>query len=605
MLLPAPCYATYFQTVQAAGGNPVTVHADAADGFALRPAALAAAVTPATRVILFASPNNPTGLTLNRDTLESLGALCHAHRLWCVSDETYTHLMFDGAPHLSAADVPVLAARTVVIGSFSKCLLRPGWRLGWLVAPPRLMPALESHSEAMHFGLSPFLQHAACAVLQPSTMAAVCATETARYQSRRDALLAGLQEASAALPPEIRPVPLRPQGGMFVMVDVRGAGATSLTFAERLLEKCGVAVLAGEGFGGGAALGFIRVALLAEPPRMHEAGRQIAACAAELAAQRTSVPAAADAVALLTCTDGAADPLAGGAALFVVRLDESCRAWTEAMLEGVRAAAGPHARIVVWRDGLPDAELRGVDAVFCWDPPAGLLRRLLPGLLLVASLGAGVDHCVAEHAAVAAAGVPLVRCVDPRAAQRLAQYVLWAALHLSRGMEAFAAAQARSVWDSSPRASDPGETRVGVLGLGAMGAAAVEALVRNGFAVSAWSRSGAAGRPLPAGLPTERVFAGVDALLPFLSACDILVCVLPSAEGTRGLLAARLLRALPAGAAVVNVGRAECIVHDDLLAALRDGHISHAVLDVAPQEPLPGACCLPSAAACVDLQVRP
>ena len=283
-----------------------------------------------------------------------------------------------------------------------------------------------------------------------------------------------------------------------------------------------------------------------------------------------------------------AELLAGGTALFAVRLDSSNDSWTTAMLAGVRAAAGPAAHVLEWRESTADAELAEVDAVFCWDPPPGLLRRL-PRLRLVASLGAGVDHCAAEHASVASDGVALVRCVDPLAARRLADYVLWAVLHLTRRMEDFAEAQARTQWDASPRSADPSDTRVGILGLGAMGSAAAESLARNGFRVSAWSRTGGAGRAPPAGVPAERLYAGDGALDAFLSSTDVLVCVLPLTDDTRGLICARRLRALPAGAAFVNVGRAECVQHDDLLAALDDGHVSRAVLDVAPQEPLSGA----------------
>ena len=304
------------------------------------------------------------------------------------------------------------------------------------------------------------------------------------------------------------------------------------------------------------------------------------------------------------CSVAGESPLAGGTALFVVRLDSSNDGWSTSMLNGLRAAAGPAARVLDWRDGVSAAELAKVDACFCWNPPPGLLRQL-PRLRMVASLGAGVDHCAAEHATVASAGVALVRCMDPLAARRLAEYVLWAVLHLSRRMEDFCDAQARCQWDASAQlhCADPCDTRVGILGLGAMGFAAADCLARNGFAVSAWSRTGAAGRPLPAGVPAERVFAGDDALDAFLSSADVLVCVLPLTDATRGLLSARRLRVLPRGAAFVNVGRAECVVLDDLLAALEDGHLSRAVLDVAPQEPLPGAC-VGSVACAPDAETR-
>jgi glyoxylate/hydroxypyruvate reductase A len=311
-------------------------------------------------------------------------------------------------------------------------------------------------------------------------------------------------------------------------------------------------------------------------------------------AAAADVAPAGSAPATAATAGGAAaqpSPLAGGAALFAVQLDASYDDWTASMLAGVRAAAGADACVRVWSADMPDEQLADVDALFCWAPPPGLLLRLLPRLRLVASLGAGVDHVAAQHAAVARHGVALVRCVDPLAAQRLAQYVLWAVLHVSRRMDDCGAAQRRAVWDSSLRGADAGDTRVGVMGLGAMGAAAAEALARNGFVVSGWSRSGGAGRDSPLGVARERLFAGDDALAPFLAQLDVLVCVLPLTDATRGALGAAQLRALPRGAALINVGRAECVVQDDLLAALDDGHLSRAVLDVAPQEPLPGASC--------------
>lgn len=576
VVVPTPCYSTYEPTVKLAGGTLLPVPHSAP--FELLPHALAAAVTPSTCGVLVTNPNNPTGVALNAETLEQLGAVCTSANLWCISDETYTHLMLDGRQHFSAAHVESLADRTIVIGSFSKVLLRPGWRLGWLIAPKKLMPALETMFEGMHFGLSPFLQRAACEVLQPAALSAITIAETGRYAARRDALFAGIAGC-----PHLKPLP--PDGGMFVMVDVSPTGMTSMAYAKRLMDDHTVACLPGESFGA-TAEGFLRVALTASETDLREAGQRMAQCAAECVVHLNGGSHASSvAVASHTASSRNKDELAGGVALFVVCLDATNDAWTSCMLEGVRAAAGPSADIRVWTADMPAEQLLGVEAVFCWAPPPGLFKQLLPTLRMVASLGAGVDHCASEYATVASPEVPLVRCVDPLAAQRLAQYVLWATLHLSRRMDDFAEAQAQSRWDSSAVSKDPEQTVVGVMGLGAMGAATADTLLRNGFIVHGWRRGSAGAQPAPAGV--ARTFVGLAQMEQFLSGLDIVVSVLPLTEATRGILDDTALRMLPPGAAFVNVGRAEVVDESALLSCLDDGHLRRAVLDVAPEEPLP------------------
>ena len=202
----------------------------------------------------------------------------------------------------------------------------------------------------------------------------------------------------------------------------------------------------------------------------------------------------------------AAEPphsLAGhGAALVVVRLDESCDGWTASMIDGLRREAGPGADLRVWAPGMEADALTGVEAVFCWDPPPGLLPGLLPGLRLVASMGAGYDHMLAACAELPpACGVSFCRTVDPQAASRLAEWVLCAVVNITRRTEDFMALQAARQWNAPGGGllcRDAADTEVGVIGLGEMGSAAAAALARHGFQARPRAAQAGCGPPVRA-----------------------------------------------------------------------------------------------------------
>lgn len=260
--------------------------------------------------------------------------------------------------------------------------------------------------------------------------------------------------------------------------------------------------------------------------------------------------------------------------LLAGRFDDGERAaWLRAL-----SAAAPQVR---WLD--PDearADPAAVQAAVVANPPPGSLQGL-PGLRLVQSLWAGVDRLLADP--TLPPGVPLARMVDPAMSAAMAETALWAVLALQRGFFAYARQQRQGLWRQLPqRRAD--ETRVAVLGLGAMGRAAAAALARCGHAVHGWSRTPADPAALPPGV---RPHAGSAALAPLLAATDIVVNLLPLTEHTRGLVDARFLAALPRGAALVNLARGAHVVEPDLLAALEAGHLEHAVLDVFAAEPLP------------------
>lgn len=218
-----------------------------------------------------------------------------------------------------------------------------------------------------------------------------------------------------------------------------------------------------------------------------------------------------------------------------------------------------------------------VRAAVVANPAAGALRGL-PRLALIQSLWAGVDRLLADP--TLPPGVPLARMVDPMMSAAMAETALWAVLALQRDFFVYARQQRAREWRQHPQRR-AGDTRVTVLGLGEMGRCAARALARQGFAVTGWA---ARPRALPDGV--HGAF-GDDALAALLPASDVLVNLLPLTPATRGRLSAPLFAALPRGAGVVNLARGAHVVDDDLLAALADGRVGHAVLDVFAQEPLP------------------
>ena len=150
VLVPAPFWTTYPEAVALAGGVPVAVPTEEAHGFHLTVDALEAAVTPATKILLFVSPNNPTGAVCTREEMAEVGRFAQSHGLWVVTDEIYEHLVYGGRTFHSMPVVePELADRTVVINGVAKSYAMTGWRVGWLIAPLDVAEAagnLQSHA---------------------------------------------------------------------------------------------------------------------------------------------------------------------------------------------------------------------------------------------------------------------------------------------------------------------------------------------------------------------------------------------------------------------------------------------------------------------------
>ena len=243
VIVAEPMYVTYEGVFGACAAKVVPVAVRPENGFRVDPADVAALITPKTRVLLLNSPNNPSGASLSLKTWQALAVLCVRHDLWLISDEVYSDLLFEGE-HISPASLPGMAERTATINSLSKSHAMSGWRVGWVIGPKTLIDHLEHLSLCMLFGIPDFVQNAAQVALDGNLPEVAMMRE--EYRQRRDLVCASLNAC-----PGLRAV--RPDGGMFVMVDVRQIGLTAQHFAERLLEGYGVSVLAGEAFGPSAA----------------------------------------------------------------------------------------------------------------------------------------------------------------------------------------------------------------------------------------------------------------------------------------------------------------------------------------------------------------
>jgi glyoxylate/hydroxypyruvate reductase len=216
-----------------------------------------------------------------------------------------------------------------------------------------------------------------------------------------------------------------------------------------------------------------------------------------------------------------------------------------------------------------------VHYALAWKPPKGFFAHF-PNLKLVTNLGAGVDSLVGRDDLP---DVPIFRLSDTRMISLMTSYVLFSVIRYARDIPIFERAQRRSEWRYvHPRALS--DIRVGVLGLGELGGPAAQALAALGFDVRGWSRN-------QKSLPGVTCKAGLDTLDAFLANTEILVVMLPLTPETRGLLDARRLSLLPAGAKLINASRGAVVDEAALLAALQSGQVAEATLDVFTVEPLP------------------
>jgi aspartate aminotransferase len=250
VLLPAPYWTTYPESIKLAGGVPVEVMTDETSGYLVSVEQLEAARTDRTKVLLLCSPSNPTGGVYTREQVEAIGRWAAEHDLWVVTDEIYEHLVYgDASFHSLPVVVPEMADRTVVLNGVAKTYAMTGWRVGWLIGPADVVKAaqnLQSHATSN-----------VCNVAQAAALTAVSgdlsAVEEMRaaFDRRRQTIVRMLNEIPGVLCPE-------PQGAFYVYPSVkellgkqiRGRRPqSSVELAGLILEEAEVALVPGEAFG--------------------------------------------------------------------------------------------------------------------------------------------------------------------------------------------------------------------------------------------------------------------------------------------------------------------------------------------------------------------
>ncbi|MGA5701246.1 pyridoxal phosphate-dependent aminotransferase [Peterkaempfera bronchialis] len=250
VIVPAPYWTTYPESIRLAGGVPVDVVADETTGYKVSVEQLEAARTERTKVLLFVSPSNPTGAVYSRAEAEAIGRWAVEHGLWVLTDEIYEHLVYGEAEfHSLPVLVPELADRCIVVNGVAKTYAMTGWRVGWLIGPKDVVKAatnLQSHATS---NVSNVAQAAALAAVS-GDLSAVDAMKTA-FDRRRRTIVRMLNEIDGVTCPE-------PEGAFYAYPSVKALlgkeirgkrPQSSIELAALILDEAEVAVVPGEAFG--------------------------------------------------------------------------------------------------------------------------------------------------------------------------------------------------------------------------------------------------------------------------------------------------------------------------------------------------------------------
>ncbi len=260
VLFPDPSFPIYPSFARGLGATAVSYGLEEKNKFQPDLDEIARKITPRTTMLIFNSPNNPTGTVFSDAVLEKLAGLATKHDLWVIADEVYARILFSGE-YKSIRSLPGMVERTVIIDGFSKSFAMTGWRLGYAVAPVEVIDAMDLLVLNTFTCAAEFTQVAAIEALRDSTNAVEAMV--AEYRKRRDLFVAGLNQV-----PGFRCQV--PDGAFYAWVNIEDTGLSAEEVQKFLLEEAGVAGIDGAAFGPGGK-SYLRFSLVSARNLLEEA----------------------------------------------------------------------------------------------------------------------------------------------------------------------------------------------------------------------------------------------------------------------------------------------------------------------------------------------
>jgi aminotransferase len=247
IIIAEPCFVAYEPTALMVNATPITLRTTPETDFQLTAEAIEKAITPRTRALLLASPNNPTGAVIDRERLEQIATVVERHNLTVISDEIYDRLVY-GTEHVCFASLPGMRDRTILLQGFSKSYAMTGWRVGYLAAAAEMIAEVRKLHQYLIMSAPTVSQWAALKALEVGEP--YLQAMHAEYDRRRRLIVGGLNELGLAC--------TEPRGAFYAFPCIDKTGMDDEIFAELLLKEEHVAVVPGRAFGA-SGIGFVRI----------------------------------------------------------------------------------------------------------------------------------------------------------------------------------------------------------------------------------------------------------------------------------------------------------------------------------------------------------